>query len=110
MKSLRWLMVAVAATALSGCELALLEGGSMMATQKTFSDHVVSLTSNKDCSTYRKNTTGTYCKEDEVHPTPKVHCYRTLGEVTCYEDPDPSGRPEVGRNDQNYDENAKRQK
>lgn len=109
MKIKRLAMIAAAVTALSGCELLLVEGATTMATGKTATDHIVSWTSNKDCSTYRKNTgTGTYCKEDEVHPTPKVHCYRTLGEVTCYEDPDPSGRPEVGANDQNYEEKERR--
>lgn len=104
---MRAVLLLIAGLALTGCEsILLLEGGAMMGTEKTFSDHVLSWTSNKDCSTYRTLTGRTYCKEDDIQPKPKVHCYRTLGEITCYAQPERSGRSEVGQNDHNYDENA----
>ena len=107
MKRLRLIALAGLLAVLPGCELALLDGASVMTTDKTLGDHIVSITSNKDCSTYRKNTSasGVYCREDEVQPTPKVHCYQTLGSVSCYEQPDKT-RAELGRNDQNFDVNA----
>ena len=86
----------------SGCGLVMAEGATVIGTEKTIGDHIVSWTSNKDCSTYRKNTGRTYCKEDDIQPKPRVHCYRTLASVTCYEKPEKSGRRrEVGDNSHN---------
>lgn len=58
-------------------------------TEKTVEDHVVSFASGKNCSTVRTDQGRTYCVEDEKNPEPKGHCYRTIGEVTCYDRPDP---------------------
>lgn len=77
---------------------------TVITTDKTVTDHAVSLFSGKDCSTIRTERGQTYCKEDEVHPEPTVHCYSTLGGVDCYresEDPSISGRERLGRNDHN---------
>lgn len=103
---MRMVLVLITALTLAGCEIVALEGATMMGTEKTLSDHILSFTSNKDCSTYRTLTGRTYCKEDDVQPKAQVHCYRTLGEVSCYANPEGGGRQEVGRNDHNYDENA----
>ena len=43
----------------------------------------------------------TYCLEDEAVPNPDIHCYRTLGNVTCYERPHPFHQQKVGENDHN---------
>ena len=75
------------------------EGVSVMATEKTMTDHIVSMASGKDCSTLRKEQGLTYCKEDEVVPKMNVYCYRTLGEVNCYEQPIYDGRQERVRQD-----------
>jgi hypothetical protein len=104
----RLAVILAAASVLGGCELVLLEGATMVGSDKSLADRIVSWSSNKDCSGYRRATGRTYCKEDDIQPTPQVHCYRTIGEVTCYEQPEASGRPEVGRNDHNYDETGTR--
>lgn len=71
----------------------IISSGVVMATDKTLSDHLVSYNLGKDCSTVRVEQGRTYCREDEPNPMPTVHCYQTLGDVTCYAAPDPSRRP-----------------
>ncbi len=74
------------------------EGISTMITDKTLSDHVISTTSGKDCSTVRKELGLTYCKEDDPQllRQKKLHCYNELGKVTCYEEADlNSTRPSI---------------
>jgi len=79
-----------------------LEGVSAATTKKTFTDHLVSVSSGKNCSTVRVNRGQSYCEEDEINPRPKVFCYRTIGSVSCYDRPDPYGRQQVvGGNDHN---------
>ena len=68
-----------------------LEGATVVGTGKTMTDHIVSFTTGKDCSTIRKNTGRHYCEEDEVAVPDNVFCYSTLGDVTCYERPAPFG-------------------
>ena len=80
----------VAALALGACAAAvpygLLEGGSLMATDKGFSDHVMSLASGKDCSVLNKQHGQAYCVEDQKGPDYRdMYCYKTLGKVTCYD-------------------------
>lgn len=70
--------------------LSIVSAGVTMATDKTLADHLVSYNSGKDCSTVRSEQGRTYCKEDEPNPAPTVTCYQTLGDVTCYSEPDPS--------------------
>jgi len=68
--------------------LAVVDGVSLGTTDKLLSDHVVSVTSGKDCSYLRQQQGRTYCKEDEVNPNyNELHCYRNLGGVTCYDRP-----------------------
>lgn len=71
--------------------VALTDWATVGLTDKTIEDHVVSVISGKNCSTVRTNQGRTYCVEDELNPEPKVHCYRTLASVTCYDKPDPYG-------------------
>jgi hypothetical protein len=73
---------------LAGCAAAL-GAGTVALTDKTPVDHVASLISGKDCSTVRRQRGLTYCVEDETIPPVLVHCYPTLGEATCYAQPDP---------------------
>jgi hypothetical protein len=75
-----------AVTAAIGPSLAV---GSTAATGKTPVDHVVSWVRNKDCSVLRDRQGLTYCREDERTPPVRVRCYRTLGDVACYDRPDP---------------------
>jgi len=100
----RTLIAIAAVAALAGCtSLGFAEGGVVMATDKTVLDNAISLLSGKDCSTVRKEAGRTYCVEDEPNPTAAVHCYRTLGDVTCYDRPNPygDGQQKVGINDHN---------
>jgi hypothetical protein len=71
-----------------GCAAAI-GAGTVAATDKTPVDHLVSLVTGKDCSIVRRYRGSTYCVEDEMTPPVRVHCYPTLGEVTCYAEPDP---------------------
>ncbi len=71
--------------------LAGIQGVTVIGTGKTIVDHVVSMTSGKNCSTLRRDTGRTYCEEDEVAVPDEVYCYNTLGNVTCYSRPAPHG-------------------
>ncbi len=72
-----------------------LQGGCAAATDaiaspgKTPLDRVYSWASGKDCSLVRARHGDTYCVEDEMSAPAVVHCYPTLGEVTCYATSDP---------------------
>jgi hypothetical protein len=72
----------------TGC-VAAVGAGTVAATDKTPVDHIVSLVTRKDCSIVRQHRGLTYCVEDEVTPPVRVHCYPTIGEVSCYGEPDP---------------------
>ena len=79
----------------TGCVgVAGVEGVSVMATEKTVVDHVISISSGKNSSTIRKDLGLTYCEEDEITPQMNVYCYRTLGEITCYDKPAFEGQQE----------------
>jgi hypothetical protein len=96
---MRTLVTIVVLLGLAACnEISVFGTASVVTTDKTLSDHAVSYLSGKDCSTVRKETGRSYCKEDERNPTPTVHCYRNLGGVTCYDKQNPYGdrRKEVG--------------
>lgn len=71
-----------------GCAAAI-GAGTVAATHKTPVDHLVSLVTGKDCSVVHRHRGSTYCVEDEITPPVRVHCYPTLGEATCYAEPDP---------------------
>lgn len=81
-----------------GCVAAVGAGGVVVATDKTPIDHVVSLVTGKDCSIARQHRGLTYCVEDEMTPPVRVHCYPTIGDVSCYggSDPFPGHQREVG--------------
>ncbi|MEZ5666198.1 MAG: hypothetical protein R3F55_01950 [Alphaproteobacteria bacterium] len=64
---------------------------SLMATKKTITDHVVSFATEMDCSTIALERGEPYCTDPNA-PQPQMplyHCYRSLGEITCYETEDP---------------------
>ena len=69
----------------------IISSGVLMATDKTLTDHLVSFNTGKNCSTVRLEQGRSYCREDEPNPMPaaNVTCYQTLGDVTCYTQPDP---------------------
>jgi len=69
--------------------LSIVNTGVVMATDKTIADHLISYETGKDCLTSRAEQGRTYCVEDEANPVADVYCYPTLGDVTCYETPNP---------------------
>ena len=76
---------------------------TVVGTDKTIIDHVVSINSGKNCSTVRREQGLHYCEEDEPAVNPRIFCYKTLGRVTCYARPDPhaNGSQKVGDNSHN---------
>ena len=102
-------LVLMGAMATAACDLGTLGGAeaiSIMGTDKTVVDHIVSIGSGKDCSTIRREQGRTYCVEDEVQINQNIHCYKSIGSVTCYDRPDPynMGHARVDRNDHNLPE------
>jgi len=74
--------------------LSIVSTGLTMATDKTLTDHLVSYNTGKDCSTLRIEQGRTYCKEDEPNPVASVSCYPSIGDVTCYSEPNPARKPD----------------
>ena len=94
------LLLAVALP-LAACDsLFMVEGGTAVVTGKRLSDQAISLASGKNCSVNRISQGLTYCVEDEAVPAQNLYCYRTLGEVSCYNRPD-DRQQKLGENDQN---------
>ena len=60
---------------------------SVINTQKTIEDHVISLVSGKDCSLVRASMGENYCKDTTPPPTIQriSYCYRTLAKTNCYD-------------------------
>jgi len=79
-----------------------LQGVVVVGTDKTIEDHILSMTSGKNCSVVRKEKDLYYCEEDEPKINQNLFCYKTLGSVTCYDRPDSNqSRKQVDRNDHN---------
>lgn len=98
-------LVAAGLLALAGCsavntaeslapQALFIEGATIIGTDKTIGDHIVSFATDKNCSTVRKHLGKTYCEEDEIGRVDEVYCYRTLAKVTCYAEPSPHGELE----------------
>lgn len=108
---IKWLLVAAVISAglsVSACApvaIAEAEAVTVMGSDKTIVDHLVSLGSGKDCSTLRKERGLTYCVEDMPQIRQNIYCYRNLAGVTCYDRADPHGsgqkQQRVGLNDHN---------
>lgn len=92
---------------LAGCggEVGLVMVGasavSFATTDKLLTDHAVSYATGEECSALQLEQTGEYCRsEQEIADAaaedaqrreaaePEMYCYRTLGEITCYEERD----------------------
>lgn len=88
--------VLVLAIPLAGCsgELFVIESISAAISDKTASDHIVSLVSGKDCSFLRVEQDKSYCVEDaKIASQSHLYCYTTLASVTCYTAPHPQRAP-----------------
>ncbi len=77
---------------------AMMTGASLVSlahTKKTLGDHFNTWAFDKDCSTLQYVNGKEYCTEFEdeeakMPPEKVLHCYRTLGGVSCYREPDKS--------------------
>ena len=73
-----------------GASVAALDIVSVINTQKTIDDHIVSCITGKDCSDVRASKGDPYCIDEPV-PVPMVrratYCYKSLASVTCYDRP-----------------------
>ncbi|MBB4268181.1 hypothetical protein [Roseospira visakhapatnamensis] len=61
---------------------------TVVVTDKTVPDHVVSLVTGHDCSLVRYSTGGYYCVQPLPANTPvetRLYCYRSIGSITCYD-------------------------
>ena len=80
----------VAGSAPSFPTTAILDMASVINTQKTVDDHLVSWITGKDCSTVRASMGEHYCRESPpVLPMVQrtTYCYKSLALVTCYDQP-----------------------
>ncbi len=108
----RRMLAALAVAVLAGCGpvvgagipgVAQIEALTVVGTEKTIADHLISYSSGKDCSYVYVEKGNRYCKEDEPQIKPQVYCYNTLAGATCYARPDPfgNGQRELGNNEHN---------
>jgi len=68
----------------------LLDGISVINTQKTVEDHVISMLTGMDCSTIRATKGDHYCLEPpEATPVyiRTTYCYKSIAKVSCYTQP-----------------------
>ena len=105
-------LIAILSSALlAGCDStgALVVAGasivSIVNTEKTLTDHAVSFITDEDCSLMHSANGEPYCQDPEEAArkeaqvaadrkaeallTDPTYCYRTLGAISCYREPDP---------------------
>ncbi len=68
------------------------DGVALVTTGKTVSDHIVSFTSGKNCSTVRRQIGQNFCEEDDLSEPEEIYCYDSLGDADCYTTPLPFGQ------------------
>ncbi len=71
---------------------------SFVHTDKTLTDHAISMATEKNCSLLHSANNEPYCQDLEPEITEaeleaealmaQTHCYRTLGAISCYRQPD----------------------
>ncbi len=79
--------LAIGATAVAGADVA-----SLGISDKTLVDHAASMVTGEDCSTVRAMNGDWYCKArlpDNTMVATQLYCYRSLGKITCYNEPQP---------------------
>ena len=98
----RAIVLIIALFSLSGCFLTTGPGlfaastAVFVNTKKTISDHAMSWMTGQDCSTLEYSRGSGYCQPMNGEEPPEMgenlamgpYCYRTLGRVTCYTQPD----------------------
>jgi hypothetical protein len=68
------------------------DGMTVATTGKTISDHFVSYTTGKNCSTVRRQIGQNFCEEDDLSEPEEIYCYKSLGDVNCFATPQPFGQ------------------
>jgi hypothetical protein len=68
------------------------DGMTVVSTGKTISDHFISYTSGKNCSTVRRQIGQNFCEEDDLSEPEEIYCYNSLGDVNCFGTPQPFGQ------------------
>ena len=108
----RFFFLSIVLLTLSGCLIASGPGlfvasvASFVNTKKTGADHVLSWATGQNCSTLAYSKGEDYCQPKEgagldyanigpggasdENAAAGAYCYRTIGTVTCYTNPDPS--------------------
>lgn len=73
--------------------LAAVELATLIVTDKTMVDHIVSYFLEEDCSSVRASLGDTYCRPIRLAytPPPEPFCYRSLADVSCFSQPNPYG-------------------
>ncbi len=100
-RALGRLGLAVALVLLAGCDVmydvavhpvtlgaAAVNIATVVATDKTVPDHVVSLATGADCSLVRYSSGGYYCVQPLPANTPvetRLYCYTSIANITCYD-------------------------
>ena len=84
---------AISGTAPIGMQqVMIIDGVAVTTTGKTISDHIVSYSSGKNCSSVRKQIGQNFCEEDDLSSPEEIYCYNSLGNVSCYRSPLPFGQ------------------
>jgi hypothetical protein len=68
----------------------MLDAASLINTQKTIDDHLISLLTGMDCSTVRASKGDHYCLEPpDAKPVyiRTTYCYKSIADVSCYDRP-----------------------
>ncbi len=68
----------------------LLDVASVVNTQKTIDDHLISLLTGMDCSTIRASKGDHYCIEQPENKPVYIrtsYCYKSIASVSCYSQP-----------------------
>jgi hypothetical protein len=73
--------------------LAAAELATLIVTDKTMVDHIVSYFREEDCSSVRASRGDRYCRPIRMAytPPPEPFCYRSLADVSCFAEPNPYG-------------------
>ena len=80
-------LVETAATA-SASAGGVVSVATLVNTDKTIPDHVISLVTGHDCSLVRYSDGGYYCVKPAAPNKPietRLYCYRSIGAITCYD-------------------------
>ncbi len=63
---------------------------TLINTDKLIVDHIASASQDRDCSSVKAIEGEPYCRVPPVHESERTYCYRTLGQVNCFDRPDPA--------------------